>query len=102
MDDLGVSLSWRDLWVLVMRWQRTPGTALCEAVHGERWSVEGQLLAHVIDLLEVGNWQRMGKKSAPKPKKFPRPWEKSKAQRIGRDPIPWSEFDDWWDSQSAA
>lgn len=101
MDDLGVSLSWRDLWVLVMRWQRTPGTALCEAVHGERWTTEAQLLATVIDVLELANWQRIGKKTAPKPKRFPRPWEKAQGQKLGRDPIPVSEFDAWWDAQSA-
>lgn len=63
LDDLGTeALSWRDLFVLVRRWEKQPGTATAEAVHGERWSVTDQLLAHVFDLLNLANWQRAGKK----------------------------------------
>ncbi|WAC65185.1 hypothetical protein OVA14_07230 [Agrococcus sp. SL85] len=91
---------WRDLWVLVRRLQVEPGTALRHAVHGELWPVTDQLLANIVDALNHANWQRVGKKNAPKPKRTPRPWEKTKAQRIGADPIPISQFDDWWESKS--
>ncbi|SDQ04794.1 hypothetical protein [Leucobacter chromiiresistens] len=99
LDDLGHSLSWRHLWVLTRRWQTLPGTATCAAVQGrEHWGVAEQLLAEIIDLLNIGNWQRAGRKHAAKPKRFPRPWEKAKAQKLGSDPIPVSKFSDWWDS----
>lgn len=58
-----------------------------------------QLLAALVDLLQVGNWQRAGRKHAPKPKRLPRPWEKSKGKQLGSAPIPVSKFNDWWDSK---
>lgn len=98
LDDLGWSLSWRDLQVLVQQWQKTPGTATYRSVHGiELWSVTDQLLANVIDILAVANWQRAGKSHAPKPKRYPRPWERAKARKLGSDPIPMSKFSAWWD-----
>ena len=99
LDDLGHSLSWRELLVLTRHWQSLPGTATCAAVQGrEHWGVTDQLLAEIADLLATANWQRQGKPHAPKPKRFPRPWEKAKAQKLGSDPIPVSKFADWWDS----
>lgn len=102
LDDLGtLALSWRDLRTLIRRWQRTAGTALHESVHGPSWSTEAQLLAGLFDVLQMGNWQRAQKKSAPKPKPIKRPWEKAaKSTRLGSDPIPISQFDDWWESVS--
>lgn len=58
-----------------------------------------QLLAAVVDLLQVSNWQRAGKKHAPKPKRLRRPWEKPKGRQLGAKPIPISKFDAWWDSK---
>ena len=103
LDDLGTpALSWRDLWVLVRRWQKDPHTALCEALHGVRWDVTAQLLAVVADTLAAGNWQRAGKKTAPKPKPIERPWTKTKTQALGSAPIPINEFDDWWEANAPA
>lgn len=100
LRDLGTpSLSLFDLWVLVRRLQVEPGTATREAVHGNVWSVTDQLLANLVDAVNLGNWQRGGKRSAPKPKRTPRPWEKAKSKRIGADPIPISKFRSWWDSK---
>jgi len=97
--DLGtLALSWRDLLVLVKRWQKLPGTALCEAINGVVWSTGDQLLAELLDSTHSANWQRAGKKSAPKPKRIPRPWEKNKKQSLGSEPIPISKFAAWWDS----
>lgn len=99
LDDLGSeALSWYDLAVLVKHLQVDQSTALSTELHGTRWSTESQLLAYVVDALHVGNWQRAGRKSAPRPKPFPRPWEKSKARTLGSKPIPLSQFNDWWDS----
>jgi len=99
LDDLGTeALSWRDLLVLVRRWQVMPSTATSEAVHGTRWSVTDQLLALIFDVLNQANWQRQKKRTAPKPKPLPRPWDAAKSTSIGSDPIPISQFDEWWDS----
>ncbi|WP_066041897.1 hypothetical protein [Herbiconiux solani] len=104
LDDLGTqALSWPDLLLMVRRWQKMPGTATQESVHGIIWSIEAQLLAEMLDTLRLANWQRAGKKNTPKPKRTPRPWElKSRQQTIGSEPIPVSEFDEWWESQDAA
>jgi len=100
LDDLTVAFSWRDLWILVRRWQKTPGTATCDAVQGaEHWTVTDQLLATIYDVLQHANWQRLGKRSAPKPKRLPRPWEKTRVRKLGSDPIPISKFGAWWDSK---
>ncbi|QPE04134.1 hypothetical protein IT882_13130 [Microbacterium schleiferi] len=96
---MGVVYSWRDLWVMVRRFQRDADTATSRAIHGEHWSVTDQLLAVLVDTLQFANWQRAGKKSAPKPKRFPRPWEKPKGHQFGRDAIPISKFNDWWNSK---
>lgn len=101
LDDLGISYSWRDLWVLVMRWQKTPGTATCEAVQGVvHWPTTDQLLAIIADILQHANWQRLGKRHAAKPKRIPRPWEKSRATKLGSKPVPISQFNSWWDSKT--
>lgn len=83
--------------MLVKRWLKTPSSATYESVNGVMWSVEAQLVAALVDLTQIANWQRAGKKSAPKPKPIERPWQKPKSQTIGRDPIPISQFNDWWD-----
>lgn len=66
-------------------------------LHGPVWSVEAQLMAEATDALNMANWQRGGRRSAPKPKPIPRPWLKPKHTTLGSDPIPISQFNDWWD-----
>lgn len=99
LSEVGGSFSWRDLLVMVRRFQRDPETATARSVHGERWKVTDQLLAALIDLLQIGNWQRAGKKHAPKPKPFQRPWEKPRGRKFGSKPIAMSKFNDWWESK---
>lgn len=54
-----------------------------------------------VDQLAIANWQRAGRKNAPKPKPIERPWLKPKSTHLGKDPIPVQDFNDWWDAQSA-
>lgn len=101
LDELGTpALSWRDLFVLVRRWQKTPGNAFAAAMHGSEvpaWSE--QVLAIIVDLLNgIAFILRKGKGS--RPKRLTRWWEKRKQQKFGREPIPLSKFDDWWESAS--
>ncbi|WNM65689.1 tail assembly chaperone [Arthrobacter phage Vulpecula] len=103
LEDLGTpALSWRQLMVVVK--QAGPGSALARALDPEMdaWTsgaITPWLLATVVDLLAGANWQRVGKKSAPKPKPLPRPGSKSEGTRYGSKPIPVADFDDWWNNQ---
>lgn len=92
------ALNWRDLFVLVRRWQKLPGNALGAAVHGhEVPSWNQQVLAVLVDQLQAANFLLRRGKGA-RPKRFARWWEKRKQQKFGRDPIPISQFDAWWES----
>ena len=100
LDQLGYTLSWRDLWVLFLRWQKTAGTATGEAVHGHMIPTYlDDLTAGLFDLQSASVWQRGGKRGAPKPKPVKRPWLKPKARVLGSAPIPISQFHDWWDAK---
>lgn len=54
--------------MLITALARTPGTLLHRELSADDWSLEAHLLAVVADQLAVGNWQRQGKKGAPRPK----------------------------------
>lgn len=77
--------------------QREHDSLLSKELHGPTWSLEAQILAEATDALNMANWQRGGKRSAPRPKPIPRPWLKAKNTTLGSDPIPISKFNDWWD-----
>lgn len=101
LDLLGSeAFSWYDLAVVFKHLQNDPSTALSTELHGVRWSIDAQLMAVVADHLAFANWQRAGRRSAQKPKRIPRPWEKPKATSLGEGAIPIANFNDWWDSQS--
>lgn len=101
LDLLGTeAFSWYDLMAFQRHVQADPKSALTTELHGPTWSIEAQLMAVAVDLLGIANWQRAGRRSAPKPKRIPRPWEKPKTTALGKGAIPISEFDDWWESKS--
>ncbi|WPM94340.1 tail assembly chaperone [Arthrobacter phage Cupello] len=104
LEDLGTpALSWRDLFVIV---RQAPATsALARAVTPElaAWAsgqVLADLAANMVDLLAAGNWQRQGKKSAPRPKRVKRPGVDNGEKKFGRAPIPVKDFDDWWNNKT--
>lgn len=77
---LGIDL--RDLGTDVLPWWRLAAilqnlplsSATARAVHGEKteWSAAEHLLASILDVLQVANWQRGGGKgSRPQPTKRP-------------------------------
>jgi len=41
-------------------------------------------LAAVVDILQLANWQRAGKKSNPRPKPLKRPGDKNRVGTVGR------------------
>lgn len=59
-------------------------SATVRAVGGPQyeWSTGDYLLATAVDVLRAGNWQRGGRKNAPKPQPVPRPGD-SKGRRLG-------------------
>lgn len=87
-------LDWGDLLTIVK--QAAPGSALRRAA-GDGWSVTDHLLALVADELAVANWQRQGKRNAPRPRPIPRPGAKEE-KVYGSDPIPLADFAAWWAS----
>lgn len=102
LADLLVTFSWRDLLVMVRRWMNMPGTATGEAVRGHViWSDQEHLLATLIDAIQIGNWQRVGKKSVPRPKPITRPGSKRKGRTFGSAPVPISQFWGWWNNAGA-
>lgn len=74
-------------------------SAVFRDLHPEfaEWGVVEHLLAGAVDALNVANWQRVGKKNAPRPKPVKRPGLK-KEQRLGRGGIPASDFKAWWEN----
>lgn len=93
--DLGSGrFTWSDLKAVI--YTADPGSHLASAL-GAPWGVSDYMMANVIDLLNAGNWQRGGNKSAPKPKPMQRPGEKDEGvKRFGADPIAPEAFDEWW------
>lgn len=74
-------LSWRRLGVLVAG--LPSDCCLARTVSpGAVWSTEAHLLAGVIDNLAWANWQRSGKKNAPKPRPVQRPGTRSGTETV--------------------
>lgn len=86
--------TWSDL--RAMLYTADPGSYLA-AVLGAPWAATEYMLANVVDLLNAGNWQRGGNKSARKPKPMPRPGDSSGSTQVfGSDPVAPEDFEEWW------
>lgn len=102
LDDLGCGLSARAL--LAFLGNLPPESATVAAVKPDKggWSRTDMLLARICEGIEELSWITAckGLKRSQWPKKpqhIPRPGvEQDGARRIGKDPIPISEFDDWY------
>ncbi|PPG25969.1 hypothetical protein C5E10_18030 [Pseudoclavibacter sp. RFBG4] len=90
-------LSWRQLDIFIGGCQLDSSTALYKVMNPDhRWDLSEQLLAHVADTLAAGNWQRAGKKSAPKPKPIKRPGVSSEeTTTLGTTVMSVAEADEW-------
>lgn len=101
-DDLGGELSARAL--LAFLGNLPPDSAYMAAKLGDRagWSRTDMLLARICEGIEEQTWViacKGEKKSKwPKrPERIPRPGvEPDGGRHIGKDPIPISEFDEWY------
>lgn len=97
MDDVGGGLSWPAVFSFIRH--LPPSSAYFREEHPEEaawlngWR-NAAILADLWDLTAACN-TRKGKE----PPKYPRPGTKDEStQRHGADPIPISQFDDWWNN----
>lgn len=97
LDDVGERLSWCSLFSFIKH--LPPSSAyICEEYPEEAAWMNGwrnaAILADLWDLTAAAHTQRGH--AAPK---YPRPGAKDEnRRRYGVDPIPISEFDNWWNS----
>lgn len=104
LDDIGGGLSCRALVAFVRN--LPAGSALArETRDAELWAwsqpaMTNQLLAALVDELRMAEWawaRSNGARGARRPRPIPRPGVKDDSvRRIGSDPIPISEFEDFW------
>lgn len=108
LRDIGGALSWGALSHFVQYVPRT--SALSKEIQptseAELWAngnATAALLADIYDALNQLNSnvvaQSTGRR-AQRVKPYKRPWEQAQGvKRLGSDPIPVSEFEDWWASE---
>ena len=66
------------------------------------WTRANMLTAALVDAVNMLRWELAARdtpKGRPKPRKpepIPRPGVRSNVKRYGRDPIPASQFNQWW------
>jgi len=102
LDDLGGALSERALSAFLGH--LPPDSATMAEVMGDSggWSRTDMLLARICEGIEELAWivacKGVRKSKWPdRPKRIPRPGvDTDGGRRIGRDPIPISEFDEWY------
>jgi hypothetical protein len=105
LDDYPERLSLYAIWLFLRHSHR--GSNVFRVVHEERgdWGYVEELLARVIDSVQEGNWQRAGRKNAPRPKPIARPWEvpAKTTQHFGskETAVTIEEFHRLWDGKAA-
>ena len=102
LDDFGGGLSTRALLALVDNLPPESATVAAIAPGKGGWSRTDMLLARICEGIEELAWitacKGLKKSSWPKrPERIPRPGVEPDGDRhIGKDPIPISEFDEWY------
>lgn len=89
-------LSWLDLAAIIHNCHPRSAIARAIAPDSAGWTVTDHLLAAVVDVGQVANWQRGGGKGQ-RPKPIKRPGAGNE-QKLGKGAIKISEFDDWWEA----
>lgn len=96
MADLGERVSWRG--VIMFARHAGPGQSLYHVTNGpdSAWTLEAQIMALVVDVLNVANYQRGGGKGQ-RPKPLQRPGvRKDETQKFGGEAIDAASFDEMW------
>jgi hypothetical protein len=93
LPELVLAGSWRRLGVLVRHLPRDSVAVHRTAGDAALWGTVEHLLAEVIDLLANANWQRQGRKGAPRPKRLPRPGQaNANEKRFGTESVSIDEY----------
>jgi hypothetical protein len=95
LGDLIRGRRWRKLVALLEHLPADSATVATRAGRrpGETWTRAEYLLAAAVDVLAVANWQRQGKKGAPRPKPLPRPGLETGDQHLGGEAMAPEEID---------
>lgn len=114
IDDVGERLRMRSLANFVRHLPVTSATKIAvsggltrEQAEWVRGDVTAQLLSVLIDELRGMEWMYQSthsKARVRRPRRFPTPWTSDAelgVRRYGRDPIPVSEFDAWFNRKEA-
>ena len=108
LSDVGGALSWGTLRHFVQYLPRDSALSreIVPLTDAERWTngdATASILADLFDLVAQLRAEMAVKGSGKKPKHmkpYPRPGVTPKGTRhMGKDPIPVSEFEDWWESK---
>lgn len=108
LHDVGGALPWGAFLHFLQYVPRTSALSreLNPTTDDERWAdghATAAILADMYDLLNQLNENIVAsgsRRRATHVKPYPRPWAKGQGERkFGRDPIPVSEFEAWWDAQ---
>lgn len=91
MGELIRGRRWRKLVALINH--LPPESATVAALHGPQWTRMEHLLASVVDVLQAANWQRQGRKGAPRPKPIRRPGVDRGEERYGGESMTPEEVD---------
>lgn len=100
LDDLGAELSERALLSFVRRLPAESETAASMSPMGG-WSRTDMLLARICEGIEVLAWIEANKgakksRATKRPPRIERPGVEPDVKRIGHDPIPIQDFDEWY------
>lgn len=98
LADLGASLTWDALAAFLrhlppeseVRAEIDPDGAAAA------WWLARAPAAVMADLYDLT--ANLGRRRGSRPVRYPRPWDRSRTETLGRDPVPMSDFDDWWDT----
>lgn len=106
IDDVPTLVGWRDLNDFIS--YLPSDSALFNEMHPNLggWGTPLQtnsLLADIYDAINAFAYmyaKSHTKRTIPKPKPYPRPFvtQDNDEQKLGSEPIPVSEFEDWWNS----
>lgn len=102
LDDVPAVMGWTTLAHFVAYLK--PGSALHDELHPNlaSYDFKAGILADIFDLLATFRHVYVSANSKahkPRPKPYPRPWLEKQVRHYGKDPIPMSQFDAWWDSR---
>ena len=106
LDGIGVRIPWRAFSHFVAHLDASSAYLREVAPDAAPWLGTERvqsMLADLVDAVRALDWHfssantPKGKPKPRKPNPYPRPWKKDDgATKIGREPIPIKDFDDWW------